>query len=107
MYAAVYDSDIDLLRIVVPERLNLSFTGYITPEEEAPVSDAAEKAVIVARLGELTEMQTLIDQAKTDSVITFQSSGEILVRNAEHAAITEALGTSSIRVAEALSSIDV
>lgn len=106
IYSMVYGAEVSSLRIVIPDRLNFTFTGFVGPDAAPHVSDAASKTAIINRLEELTVMQNLVEQAKAENVLSFQSPSEVLVRNVEHEPIISALGKSSVAVDSALLTIN-
>lgn len=104
IYSAVHGTEIDLLKLVVPERLNLSFTGYISPDAEEVEEE--DLTTIVDQLNSLTALQGLIDEAKEENVVAFVSESSVRVRDTEYSSVMDALQTSSISVDDAEAAID-
>jgi hypothetical protein len=105
-YAEANDTGDTPLKIVIPARLTLSFTEFTGTGVDPVPNDDTEQIAILEELATLNALQSLLEEAREDNVVAFDSAKTVSVVNVEFSGLLQNLRTSSISVRDAEKSLD-
>jgi hypothetical protein len=88
-------------RIVIPEGLAIAINEAPEDAEEPAEEPIVDQKAILKEINKLSEFEQKISRAKTNRVISFNSSKEVVRKNVEHQNIILAFNKSKISVEEA------
>lgn len=92
--------ELSKLKIIIPERLNMSFVSNVVPPKK-PVIKIDPNKELIKEITEYQNLSILIKEAKEEKIERFDADGNVLVRNDEFLEINKAFNVPSISIEEA------
>lgn len=95
---------VDEIRIIIPERITFSFTGF--SGTNTPTTPSGDAATLLASMSLMLETKKRILEAKDDLIVSFSSANEVTRRDLTYAPLHLYFRQSSIVQASAEATID-